>query len=78
MKENELIQLIKKSLKTKQKIDINSKSNNIEEWDSVGHLILLSNLDKQLKGATSNIADIATADSVKKIINILKKNKLIK
>jgi acyl carrier protein len=78
MKENELIKLIKKSLKTKQKIDINSKSNNIEEWDSVGHLILLSNLDKQLKGATSNIADIATADSVKKIINILKKNKLIK
>ena len=78
MKENELIKLIKKSLKTKQKIDINSKSNNIEEWDSIGHLILLSNLDKQLKGATSNIADIATADSVKKIINILKKNKLIK
>ena len=78
MKENELIKLIKKSLKTKQKIDINSKSNNIEEWDSVGHLILLTNLDKQLKGATSNIADIATADSVKKIINILKKNKLIK
>tara|TARA_B110000971_G_scaffold180528_1_gene187039 strand:- start:1074 stop:1310 length:237 start_codon:yes stop_codon:yes gene_type:complete len=78
MKENELIQLIKKSLKTKQKIDINSKSNNIEEWDSIGHLILLSNLDKKLKGATSNIADIATADSVKKIINILKKNKLIK
>ena len=66
MKENELIQLIKKSLKTKQKIDINSKSNNIEEWDSIGHLILLSNLDKKLKGATSNIADI------------LKKNKLIK
>jgi len=78
MKENELIKLIKKSLKTKQKIDINSKSNNIEEWDSIGHLILLSNLDKKLKGATSNIADIATADSVKKIINILKKNKLIK
>ena len=78
MKENKLIQLIKKSLKTKQKIDINSKSNNIEEWDSIGHLILLSNLDKKLKGATSNIADIATADSVKKIINILKKNKLIK
>ena len=78
MKENELIQLIKKSLKTKQKIDINSKSNNIEEWDSIGHLILLSNLDEKLKGATSNIADMATADSVKKIISILKKNKLIK
>ena len=31
-----------------------------------------------MSGATSNIADMATADSVKKIISILKKNKLIK
>lgn len=78
MTEKDLIQLIKKSLKTKQKIDLNSNSNNVEEWDSVGQLILLSNLDKKLKGATSNISQIATANSVKKIINILKKNKLVK
>lgn len=78
MIEKDILQLIKKSLKTKQKIDINSSSNNIEEWDSVGQLIILSNLDKKLKGATSNISSIATADSVKKIISILKKNKLIK
>ena len=65
MTEKDLIQLIKKSLKTKQKIDLNSNSNNVEEWDSVGQLILLSNLDKKLKGATSNISQIATANSVK-------------
>lgn len=78
MTEKDLIQLVKKSLKTKQKIDINSNSNNVEEWDSVGQLILLSNLDKKLKGATSNISQIATANSVKKILSILKRNKLIK
>ena len=65
MTEKDLIQLVK-SLKTKQKIDINSNSNNVDEWDSVGQLILLSNLDKKLKGATSNISQIATANSVKK------------
>ncbi len=78
MTEKDLIQLVKKSLKTKQKIDINSNSNNVEEWDSVGQLILLSNLDKKLKGATSNISQIATANSVKKILSILKRNKLVK
>ena len=78
MTEKDLIQLVKKSLKTKQKIDINSNSNNVDEWDSVGQLILLSNLDKKLKGATSNISQIATANSVKKILSILKRNKLVK
>lgn len=78
MIEKDILQLVKKSLKTRQKIDINSSSNNVEEWDSVGQLIILSNLDKKLKGATSNISSIATANSVKKIVSILKKNKLIK
>ena len=74
----DFLQLVKKSLKTRQKIDINSSSNNVEEWDSVGQLIILSNLDIKLKGATSNISSIATANSVRKIISILKKNKLLK
>jgi len=78
MTEKDLIQLVKKSLKTKQKIDINSNSNNVEEWDSVGQLVLLSNLDEKLKGATSKITQIATANSVKKILSILKRNKLVK
>ena len=78
MTEKDILQLVKKSLKTRQKIDINSNSNNVEEWDSVGQLIILSNLDTKLKGATSNISAIATANSIKKIIGILKKNKLIK
>ena len=71
MNEKELISLIKKSLKTKEKIDLKSSSSNIEEWDSVAQLIILSNLDKKLKGATANLSQIATANS-------LKKNKLIK
>ena len=77
MKEKEIFSIIKKSLKTKKKIDINSSTKNVEEWDSVGHLILLTHLDQKLKGATSKISEIATANSSKKIIRILKKKKLI-
>tara|TARA_X000001036_G_scaffold412495_1_gene426050 strand:- start:1702 stop:1938 length:237 start_codon:yes stop_codon:yes gene_type:complete len=78
MNEKELISLIKKSLKTKEKIDLKSSSSNIEEWDSVAQLIILSNLDKKLKGATANLSQIATANSVKKIRDVLKKHKLLK
>ena len=78
MEEKEIFSIIKKSLKTKKKIDIKSSFKNIEEWDSIGHLILLTNLDEKLKGATSKISEIAKANSSKKIINILKKKKLIK
>ena len=66
MEEKEIFSIIKKSLK------------NVEGWDSVGHLILLTHLDEKLKGATSKISEIAKANSSKKIISILKKNKLIK
>ena len=78
MEEKKIFSIIKKSLKTKKKIDIKSSFKNIEEWDSIGHLILLTNLDEKLKGATSKISEIAKANSSKKIINILKKKKLIK
>jgi len=78
MNKKELFLLIKQSLKTKKKIDVNSNSKNVSEWDSVGHLILLSKLDQKLKGATSRLKEIATANSAKKILSILKKNKLLK
>jgi acyl carrier protein len=78
MTDKDIFQLIKKSLKTKSKVDINSTSKNIQEWDSIGHLIFLSKLDEKFKGETAKIINIATATSTKKIINILKKNKLIK
>tara|TARA_B100000989_G_C19193040_1_gene324463 strand:+ start:242 stop:478 length:237 start_codon:yes stop_codon:yes gene_type:complete len=78
MNDKELISLIKKSLKTKRKINIKSSSRNIEKWDSVAQLIILSNLDKKLKGSLINIPQIATADSVKKIRDVLRKHKLLK
>jgi acyl carrier protein len=78
MNKEKVFNLIKKSLKTKSKISINSSSKNIEEWDSLGFLSILTALDKETKGRTSKIKSLADADSVLKILDILKKEKILK
>jgi acyl carrier protein len=72
------ISCISKALKVPtNKIDINSSDRHFERWDSLGHLEILMNLDKALKGKAIKIEELAQAFSVKKIFSILKKNKLL-
>ena len=78
MTEKDLFKLIKTSLKTSKKIDLKSASRNIEEWDSLGQLSILTTLDKRFKNKVSKLTKLATAESVKDIVSILKKAKLIK
>ena len=77
MTEKDLFKIIKNCLKTKSVISINSKSGDLEEWDSLGQLAILTTLDKKLKGKTSKLSNLADATSVKEIYKILKKAKLI-
>ena len=78
MTEKELFKLIKSSLKTSTKIDIKSSTRNVEDWDSLGQLAILTTLDKKFKNKASNLTKLATAESVKDIVSVLKKAKLIK
>jgi len=78
MTEKDLFKLIKTSLKTSKKIDLKSASRNIEEWDSLGQLSILTTLDKRFKNKASKLTKLATAETVKDIVSILKKAKLIK
>ena len=78
MKQSELFIVIKKCLKTKVNIDMKSSSRNIEEWDSLGQLSILTTLDKRFKNKASKLTKLATAETVKDIVSILKKAKLIK
>ena len=74
-----IISVISKVLKvSKKKININSGSENIESWDSLAQLSILSELDKKTKGKVLKIQEISTDYSVKKIIKVLKKKKLFK
>ena len=50
--------------------------NSIEEWDSLAHLSILTELDKQSKGRASKIKGLSNSTSVKEILKLLKSNKL--
>ena len=72
MDEKKIIKIISKVLK--KNVTLKSASSNIEEWDSLAQLGILSALDKATKGASSQI-NLTEANSVKKIISKLKKIK---
>lgn len=75
--ENKLIKLITKSLKiSSDEVTINSKVNEIEEWDSLGHVTIMFAIDKETKGKASKIDALNEAQNVKGIYTLLKKNNL--
>ena len=77
MNQKELFKIIKFCLKTKETINMKSSTRNVEEWDSLGQLAILTTLDKKLKNKTSKLTKLADAETVKAIHDILKKAKLI-
>ena len=79
IKKNEVFICIAKALKVNpKKININSNSDNLEDWDSLCQLNILSELDKKLKGKIFKVDKIANAYSSKKILELLKSKKLLK
>lgn len=75
----EIFKIIAKSCNIPvKKINEKTSSNNFDEWDSMSHLNILIALDKKLSGKAQKIQELSEAYSVKKIIQILNKKKLIK
>jgi acyl carrier protein len=58
-------------------LNMDTTIGSIDEWDSLGHLSILSSLDVLFNGSVSPIANISQAESVEEIINILIENNLI-
>jgi len=54
-------------------VSITSKSSDFEEWDSLGHISIMSFLDKNFNEITERVPDFASATSVLEIINLLEK-----
>ena len=48
-----------------------------DSWDSLGHLDILSTLDNLFNGQLGGVTEMASADSVDKIIDALRANSLI-
>ena len=76
MKRKDLFKIISSALEV-DSIDQNSSMENIEEWDSLGHLSILSAIDESLNGKVSDLSELASATSINKIINVLEENNLI-
>lgn len=79
MDQKKFLQIVSKSLGVKlDKISLNLKFNEIDEWDSIGHLTILSSIDKATKGKSAEIKGLGTQKSLKKIWEMLKKKRLAK
>jgi acyl carrier protein len=55
-------------------VDIESASGDLEEWDSLGHISIMSFLDKSFGEITERVPDFASATSVREIIALLEQN----
>ncbi len=77
MKKENILQLIKEALDAENEINDDSSEENIPEWDSLGHLSILTALDEATGGKASAISDLSEATSVKKIFDIFEKEGII-
>ena len=76
--EQEVLEVIRNTLSLqKDTLTIESGAHNIEAWDSLGHLGILSALDKLFNGEIALIKEVAAAESVSKILQLLDKHSLI-
>ena len=77
LREGDVLKIIQNALNIKEEcVTVDSTMDDLEEWDSLGHLSILVTLDKRLNGRVAAIKDIATAASVREILQILKDNSL--
>jgi len=76
--EDNVLETITKVLKLKNsELQKTSALGDFEEWDSLGHLDILSTLDRLFNGQLGGINEMASANSVDKIIDALRANSLI-
>ena len=74
-----LMLLIAQALEVKKnKVNINSKMDDFEEWDSLGQLSILSKIDEELGGKVASIRKLSDCFTVRDFIKILDKSDLIK
>ena len=74
--QKELLNLIQQALEIDYDINLSTKISDIEEWDSLGHLSVLSALSKSSNGESDDI-DLTSINEVKDIFELLNKNNIL-
>ena len=78
MKVSELFEKVAEALEVDAgSLDHDSSSENIEGWDSLGHITILGMLDDATGGASADLVDLTQATSIGEIIKILSDNSLL-
>jgi acyl carrier protein len=76
--EDNVLEAITQVLKLKNgELQKTSALGDFDSWDSLGHLDILSTLDQLFDGQLGSVNEMASADSVDKIIDALRANYLI-
>lgn len=76
--EQDVLGVIEKALKTGPgSIGPDTVAEEVEAWDSLGHLSILTGLDVLFDGRIADIGEIADATSVPKILAALRQHSLI-
>jgi len=77
MNKKELFAKIADALEVNDEITLESSNETILQWDSLGHISVLSMLDDETNGASSELVDLTQATSVKIIVEVLTANDLL-
>ena len=76
--ESDVITAIEKALKLKpNSLPADASATDIETWDSLGQLNILVSLDTLFDGKVANIQEMAEANTLPKILSLLKKHMLL-
>ena len=76
--EDQVLEAITQVLELKNgELQKTSALGDFDSWDSLGHLDILSTLDNLFNGQLGSVTEMASADSVDKIIDALRANSLI-
>lgn len=68
--EQEIFNVIAKALDIDaSQINLETNSNDLEEWDSLGHLSLLMELDNNFDTVSEKAPQLASASTVKEIVD---------
>ena len=78
MSEADVLRAIEKALEIPAaSVGVDAEAEDVEGWDSVGHLSILMGLDVLFDGKVGGISEMASATSVPSILSVLRQHSLI-
>ena len=72
IEEKNLFKILKKIFKNSKNFSLVSKSKDIQDWDSMNHIMMIMEINKYYK-ININLEDSVKIDSIKKLIKTIEK-----